>query len=493
MSAEPQATPGATRTPGTEAGRVLLWALALLALSRLLSLGFYPLMDMTESRYADIARRMVERADWVTPWFTDTQPFWGKPVLSFWATAMGFGVLGISEFAARLPHYLLGAGVAAALWWMARAHSRRLAWHAVALLAGMLLFVASSGAVMTDMALVLGTTLGMAGFWLRMNGTNSGRAGTAASFALFGGLAIGLLAKGPIALVLGGVPIGLWVLWQRRLGDTWRRIPWVVGLLAVAALTLPWYALAELRAPGFLQYFIVGEHWHRFLTPGWTGDLYGTAHKFPRGTIWLYALAAALPWSLLLPLAAVLRPGRAPGPLAAPERRYLLLWALWPCVFFTMSGNILWTYVLPGLPALALLAAGWTASLADARRTDRLLAAALMAMALLIPAVIAGGLRSGLFDQRSMKALVTAYAANAQPGQALLELPRPSFSTSFYSAGKAAALPNVQALRKLPAGHATFVLLPAGQVATLPDDLRARLKPVAAGRTHALLRWDGKP
>ena len=74
------------------ASRHLLWAIAALVLARLISLGFYPLMDTTEARYGDIARRMVERSDWITPWFTDTEPFWGKPPLSFWASAFGFKV-----------------------------------------------------------------------------------------------------------------------------------------------------------------------------------------------------------------------------------------------------------------------------------------------------------------------------------------------------------------------------------------------------------------
>ena len=64
--------------------RLLLAALALLALARLASLAFYPLMDMTEARYADIARRMAESGDWVTLWLDDMRPFWGKPALSFW-------------------------------------------------------------------------------------------------------------------------------------------------------------------------------------------------------------------------------------------------------------------------------------------------------------------------------------------------------------------------------------------------------------------------
>ncbi len=70
-------------------------------------------------------------------------------------------------------------------------------------------------------------------------------------------------------------------------------------MLLVAA---PWYLLAELKTPGFLEYFLLGEHWQRFVTAGWDGDRYGNAHAYPYGSVWLFLLAAAFPWSLWLPL-----------------------------------------------------------------------------------------------------------------------------------------------------------------------------------------------
>ncbi len=122
---------------------------------------------------------------------------------------------------------------------------------------------------------------------------------------------------------------------------------------------LPWYLVAEARTPGFLEYFIVGEHWQRFVESDWQGDLYGHAHSFPRGTIWLFAILAFLPWSFVLPVVAWRR--RRAGISATTDdrslNRYLWAWALVPCVVFTLSGNVLWTYVLPAMPALAMLAA----------------------------------------------------------------------------------------------------------------------------------------
>lgn len=470
--------------------RLLLASLLLLAVVRLGSLGLYPLMDMTEARYADIARRMAESGDWVSLWLDDTRVFWGKPALSFWATAASLKLVGVTALGARLPHYLMGVLVAAIVWRHARQHSARAAWHATALLAGSLLFLICAGAVMTDMALTVGTTLVMTGFWFCM----TGQTGLAPRAMLFGGLAIGLLAKGPLALVLCGVPIGAWVLWQRQWRQAWRSVPWLGGSLAVLVLTLPWYLLAEQRSPGFLEYFIVGEHILRFLVPGWTGDLYSNAHRLPHGTVWLLALAAAMPWALVLPLLSITGGGLPRGSvLAAPERRYLLLWVLWPCVFFTVAANVLWTYVLPVLPALAVLGAGWTAAAPRAQRIDRVLAGVLLLLALAIPVALVVAERGQRFDAHSLRPLVQAYDRLAKPGEPLLEVPSVSFSTDFYSQGRARGLRFGEDLPERAAGHAAYLIIANDRWQNLPAELRERFQPVTASPSHKLVRWPGTP
>ena len=80
---------------------------------RLATLGAYPLMDPTESRYAEIARKMLETGNWLMPQFDYGVPFWGKPPLSTWLSAAAMAVFGVNEFAARLPSLLLLAGCGA--------------------------------------------------------------------------------------------------------------------------------------------------------------------------------------------------------------------------------------------------------------------------------------------------------------------------------------------------------------------------------------------
>ena len=474
---------------GPRAGRLLLVAIALLAIARLLSLPWYPLMDMTEARYADIARRMLAQADWVTPWIGDGVPFWGKPPLSFWATELGFAAFGVTEWGARLPHFVLGVAVAALTWWQARTISQRAAWHTAALLAGSALFVVSSGAVMTDMAMAVGNTMVMVGFWRAWQGDAADRR---AGWLLALGAAIGLLAKGPVSLVLWGLPVLGWVVLGGQVRLAWQRIAWLRGALLVLAITLPWYLLAERRSPGFLHYFIVGEHWHRFVTPGWAGDLYGSAHAFPRGSIWLFAAGAVLPWSLLLPLAAWagLAGAQAKAPDAPPQREgetaYWLAWALTPCLFFTVAGNILWTYVLPGLPALALLAGRWTASRQRVKLAEGVLAAGLVIGAVSIAGLLVAAHARDQLDRKSARSLVQDYQRSAAPGEGLYFVGRLPFSGSFYSSGQARSIDDLGAL---PSDHSVWVVLDAPALAALPPELRSRLSPVSERGDRVLARW----
>ena len=465
-----------------------LWiTLGAVALARLLTLGLYPLTDTTEARYGEVARKMAELGNWVTPMYDYGVPFWAKPPLTTWLSAISIQWFGVNEFAARLPYFLLAVLIAWLLWDWVRRSSGRQAQLAIAIMSGTLLYLVASAAVMTDLGLVLGTTLAMRGFWAAFEQEDFGRPKEV--WLLFIGLGIGMLAKGPIAVVLSGLPIGLWMLLTGNIKASWQRLPWVKGSLLTLAIAAPWYVMAEIRTPGFWEYFFIGEHWNRFTVTGWTGDKYGTAHATQRGAIWLFALAAAMPWTALLPLLWI---GRKPTP--APHNPesvlharhftiYLLAWSVAPCLFFTMSGNILWTYVLPALPAMALLAARWLSRDARVRLVDGVVAAGVLVMSLLIAAFF---LREQLADSwKSAKTVVQAHQTIA-PDQPLLFMGDLPYSASFYSNGKARALPgNTELAQRINEGP-MFVALNPDQVKSLTPDLRARLKLQASSGAYKL-------
>lgn len=332
--------------------------IAVAAIIRISTLGAYPLTDNTEARYAEVAREMVSTGNWITPQLHG-EKFWSKPPLSIWATAGSMKIFGTNEFAARMPHLVFSILTLWLVYLMAvRRKGHVAAWAAVALLASSAAFFVCSSCVMTDATLVLGTTLSMTAFWMALD--RQDRIGRLWGHLFFVGLGISFMAKGPVGAVLTVFPIGIWVIWKNNWRAVWSAIPCVTGMFLTIALTLPWYFAAEAHTPGFLHYFFIGEHWYRFVKPGWEGDLYGTAHAQPRGMIWLMWIMAAFPWSFLLIgswLGTAAKWRRIVPTLRGVSgySAYLMLWALAPMVFFSLAGNVLWTYVLPGLPAFALL------------------------------------------------------------------------------------------------------------------------------------------
>lgn len=446
----------------TAARRFLIAMAAGFFLLRLCAMFVLPFTDTTEARYAEIARKMVETGNWLTPQFDYGVPFWGKPPLHTWLSAAGMQVFGVNELAARLPIGLSALAVLFLVWlWVRDILGRDSALVAVVVLATMAMFFGASAFVMTDMPVVLGATLVMVGFW---NALGREDGGSRWGYAVFLGLAVGMLAKGPVAVVLCAIPLVAW------LALTWnwhllRRLPWIRGTALLLALVVPWYVVAEIATPGFLRYFLIGEHIQRFLTPGWQGDLYGSAHLEARGMIWLFWLMAALPWSLA-PLVLLSRPRASLGAFRRDGSgwlAYLLLWALSPLLLFTPASNILAAYVLPGLPAAAILLVALFATAFGPQpgRPARLgFATALLAVfALFLALVLAVAIAPGQMRLKSDKGLVAAASA-ALPGAPLYTVGGRSFSAEFYSRGKARAIDQTRLAELAASGTPAAFSLP---------------------------------
>jgi len=474
----------------------LVLLLVVVVAVRLVTLGAYPLLDPTESRYAEIARKMLETGAWLVPQVDYGVPFWGKPPLSTWLSALAMAVFGVNEFAARLPSFLLLVGCGALVYRLAvlRAGADAALWSLAAFATTGLVFV-SAGAVMTDPALVFATTLSMAGFWIAVQGREAVR--RAAGFAFFIGLAAGLLAKGPIAVVLTMLPVGAWTLWTRQWRAVWTRVPWLIGTLLMLALAVPWYWAAERASPGFLDYFLVGEHWKRFVESGWKGDLYGQAHARPRGTIWIWWFAAALPWSPMvvgwLVRMLATRRDEASRLLRDPWCSYLLLWTLAPMLFFTVSGNVLATYVLPGMPAFALLLCEFWQPRSGDPRTLRLAVLLMLACGTGLLLVFAGVLvtQHQRFDvELSHRALVRMYeATRANEGDRLVYVGQRPISAEFYAGGKAVKVDSANALAVYRASpNADFFAVREGDLREWSDADRAGLVDLGAYGQYRLLR-----
>lgn len=460
-----------------------IW-LPLLLLPQILGMILIPFSGTSEPRYAEIARLMAEGGDWITPWFEPGIPFWGKPPLSFWLQALSIRLFGLNEWAVRLPSWLGFLAILAVIHALARRHfGPRTARWAVLVYASCALPYIAGVAVLTDPFLVLSTTLCMAGlalgqwYWRALG---------------FAGLAIGLLSKGPLAgvLVAGSIATG-WLIcrqapWPRISGRTW-----IGGVAVVMALVLPWYVLAEQKTPGFLNYFLLGEHVLRYFDPGWQGDLYGRAHVEPYGSIWAFWLTATFPWGIPALAALLLAAGRRRGrqslrrALSEPVTAYLLGWSIFALLLFTFARNLLWTYALPTIPAFSILmgrglSAWQEASPKPASEPPRYVTATL---ASLVPTVALVASLTAVLQPNliNTERELVRYVQDASGANALFwYIDSRPFSARYYSRGMAELVPIEQVKTRLKhmSGN-VYMAVPKRQF----DQVRYRL-PSSSQRTN---------
>ncbi len=451
-----------------------LWLLLLaVGLIRLISLDLYSLMDTTEARYAEIARIMVETGNWITPQIDYGVPFWGKPPLYVWASALSIELFGNNEFTQRLPHFIAAVLILLLIWRFALylKLSRNQALTSMAIVATSVGFIITSGTVMTDTLLALAVSMSMIGFW---RGWHGERAWT---YVMYAGLGIGLLAKGPLVIVLVGLALFPWLVWQvgplKMWKQIWLRLNLISGLALMTLIALPWYLLAEQATPGFLQYFIIGEHYQRFVDSGWQGDLYGSGHPRTKGTIWYYWFIFALPWSLVLLWNWLQRLFKK-----APESStdcsdglnlFLMLWMGSPLILFTMAANILPAYVLPGIPALGLIIVN-TVRFPNERKGFWLFLVGPLLFLIFISIVI-----FKVNTERSEKALFAQGITSDEPIYYLTSRP---YSAQYYSNGKA------KRVKKIPDSGRFYLVIKPTQ---LNSNIQARCQQRSQNSEHILL------
>ncbi len=328
-------------------------------------LGALGLVGPDEPRYVWIARAMAETGDWVTPRLYG-QPWFEKPALYYWTAAIGFRLNLPAEWAARLPSAFAALAAAVAIGWLARKHyGRSEDWsHAPWLLAPTLfctsvaaigfaraatpdmLFAASIALAMTCAASILRHSPALRGD----SAPASAQQRDLAILALFGAfLGLGVLAKGPAAIILAGGAIGIWAFATQK----WRaafRLAHPVSIAAFCLTALPWYVICARRNPDFLNVFIFQHNFERYLTPVFQ-------HKQPFWFFGPITILALLPWTVFLlgSLPEGLRLWREKS-WTTSTGLFVACWAVFPIVFFSFSQSKLPSYILPAVPALALVA-----------------------------------------------------------------------------------------------------------------------------------------
>jgi 4-amino-4-deoxy-L-arabinose transferase-like glycosyltransferase len=259
-------------------------------------LGGFGLIGADEPRYAQVAREMLERRDWITP-VLNGQPWLEKPPLYYWQAMLSYSVLGVSDVAARVPSAIDATLLVIAVYLFFRRFRRGVEIDAALITASCAGIVGYARAASTDMPLAASFGIGMLSWWAWRE---SNKRIYLALFYLFVGL--GTLAKGPVAPFLAAVIIVLFAILIRE----WHLITktlWVPGVLLFLVVSLPWYIAVDLRNPQFFREFILEHNLARFST-----NLYHHPEPF-----WYYLPVIGLtlvPWVVFV-IAAFVAPVRA--------------------------------------------------------------------------------------------------------------------------------------------------------------------------------------
>jgi 4-amino-4-deoxy-L-arabinose transferase-like glycosyltransferase len=337
----------------------ILIALFICLALRLWTLEYPDLIDPTESRYAFIAQEMVLSGNWLTPKLPESgliEPYDGKPPLHFWLTATSFLLFGMDEWVARLPSFLALLTMIGALWWLKKIDCfKESAPRSTLVLISSTLMYFMSGASVIDTTLAACTSVTIATLAHLFFGQLSK---VLAGILLATALGLGFLTKGPIVIAIVGLAVFTYLAGTRNFAQL-KKIPWLLSGTLFMIIVSPWFILAERANPGFIEYFFINENFKRYLFKQY-GDRYGSGHRYPIGTIWLFLSVSFLPWTLFF-IPQKLSPKiwwRSICAYAAkPEQLFILAWAISPLIIFTFAKQIHAGYLIPALPGLALICA----------------------------------------------------------------------------------------------------------------------------------------
>ena len=348
--------------------------------------GQFGLVGADEPRYAQVAREMLERHDWVTP-VLGGRPWLEKPPLYYWQAMMVYSVLGVSDVAARVPSAIDATLLVIAVYFFFRRFRRGVEVDAALITASCAGVIGYARAASMDMALAATFAIGMLAWWAWRE---SGRRAYLALF--YGFMGLGMLAKGPVAALLAAIVILLFVAATHE----WRllgRTLWLPGVLLCGVIALPWYVAVEMRNPQFFREFILQHNFARFST-----NLYHHPQPF-----WYYLPVTALalvPWTVFV-IAAFAESFRSwwaerkslstEADLELQFNLFACCWLVVPVLFFSLSRSKLPGYILPAVPAGAVLLAEYLRrDLESEEPVSKWLAVlhALVAVAPIVPALL---------------------------------------------------------------------------------------------------------
>lgn len=342
--------------------RDVFFLIAIAGLCFFFHLGNIGLLGPDEPRYAQVAREMMDRGDWITPTLLG-RTWFEKPALVYWLMGISYRIFGISEWAVRLPSASLALGGVLWIYWLGiQIHSQRFGfWTAAALASSCFYFGFARGGTF-DLPLTVCVAIALGAFlWWDLAPTRTDHRWLWVFYFFLG---ISLLAKGLIGLVLpAGIIGGYLGLSSTSVRDFFQRVNrthWLIGSAVMVCAASVWYGpVIWQHGYTFIQDFFIAHHFQRY-----TSDKYHHT-----GPVYFYLpviLGGLFPWTIFgvhgfLEQVRLIRtywtlPVEAkPSPASFKVACFSLCWILFPLLFFSFSGSKLPGYILPIWPAAALM------------------------------------------------------------------------------------------------------------------------------------------
>lgn len=319
-----------------------LWVSLLMALW-LLGLDSAPLLDVDEGAFSEASREMLASGDWGHTTLNGADRF-DKPILVYWLQSLGLAIFGVTEAATRLP-----SACAALMWCLAAVRFAQLWAGQRAERAAAVVVATSLGVMLIGRAATADALLNALMCWacldLWRHLADGGRGSLRRAFLWMG---LGVLTKGPVACLVPGASVLVYLLASGQLGRLRQVLGDVWAWLIFFGVATPWYAYALHRhGMAFVDGFILQHNVNRFLQ---TREGHGGQAHYTL----IVAPVLALPWAPLL--LSVL--GNLRALWAEPVSRFLLCWSGFALLFFTFSSTKLPHYLLYGTTPLLILMAG---------------------------------------------------------------------------------------------------------------------------------------
>jgi 4-amino-4-deoxy-L-arabinose transferase-like glycosyltransferase len=397
-----------------------------------------PLVGPDEPRYAQVAREMFERGDWITPMLGGFNWF-EKPALLYWLQIASYNLFGVSEFAARFGSALFGLGTVACLWILGRhiettnneprTPDRFANWLALIGSSTVGIIAFAHGASF-DIILTFPITAAMVSFFIY---DSNGRTLPLVAFYFFIGLA--LLAKGLVGMIFPFAIVSFYYVLVWKLPSRSFVISLFWGTLLAAAIASLWYVPMYLRhGYEFIDLFFVQHHFQRF-----TSNKYLHPQPF-HFFFWVLPLMT-IPWipfffASLWNFAKGIKKGGGSADVTRRLRLFALAWIAVPLVFFSFSGSKLPGYILPVVPAAMILAGEYIYRFVQKSDRRRYAIQAVAAVTFGLVVVVASAVAPNFAEADSVKGLFEEADDRGLRDAPVIMLHGISHNAEFYAAGR---------------------------------------------------------